>query len=1000
MTTSVAVFSPGFRVTDANDLPVSGATIEFYAAGTTTPKTVYSDRDLTVAIGTTVTCDSGGYPASGGNRVLVYVNENAYKVIGKTAGGTILWQHDDVLGAIVPGTSSGSGTADTFGFKVGMVALTLTSSPESGWVRLTDATQSLIKADYPDLNSWASAQGYPWGSASTTFNIPPAGGYFLRFGSSGSTIDPSGPRSPGSTQTDAMQGHRHSHSLAEKVAQVSTAAFGLGSSNNFGTTRIDTLAVLDPITDGTNGTPRTSTETRGKNVAMYADMLAVPALVASGLVGAVGPSYQWNSSTAAADVTTGRLALNNATLASATSFYISETSYNGSALATFLQSIPSGSKVYITKVGTPATFIAFTLSSTATDAGTYDSFPITSVSNGGTLSNGDTVSVVFMPAGTTGSNGSNGSNGTDPGIRWLFSATTTMADPSAGNIRLNNATLASVTAIAVHYSSGETGNPSVSSFVQSWDDSSSTTNRGHLVIKKASTPQNFVILNITSAITDNTTWGQFTVAYIGGSGSFSAADTLSVQFYRTGNAGTGIGDLLAANNLSDVSAKYTAFDNLSVRGADIASASTINLTTATGNLVDVTGTTTITAITLSDGYQRTVRFTGILTLTHGASLVLPSGASITTAAGDFAVFRGYASSVVRCISYTKADGTAVVSSGGSSAAAIIPQNVGLAVSASASALTIALKGSDGNDPSGSNIVYLPFRSATGTTGTETTVQVTAANSLTLSSGSTLGVTSSTAFRLWVVAFNDAGTIRLGAVNCVTMTSSRPTAIFGLIDDSLGSSTAEGGAGAADSSGVIYTGTAVTSKAYRILGYVEWTTSGLTAGTWTTTNVGTVQVLSPGIPAPGMPTGNRAAVVKTDTFTSTTTAAYTDITGFSVAITPKSAANMVRVIGVWSNIAGASNIAATQLVRGSTAIDVGDAWTGIQATATIFRTADAVSVNNNACDYLDNPASTSSTTYKVQFYLQGDTFYFNRSITSAASPQPRMSSSIAVEEIMG
>jgi hypothetical protein len=672
MTTSVAVFSPGFRVTDANDLPVSGAVIEFYAAGTTTPKTVYSDRDLTVAIGTTVTCDSGGYPASGGNRVLVYVNESAYKIIGKTSAGTTLWEHDDVLGAIEPGSGSGgSETADTFGFKVGMVALTLTSSPEAGWVRLTDATQALVKADYPDLNSWASAQGYPWGSASTTFNIPPAGGYFLRFGSSGSTIDPSGPRSPGSTQTDAMQGHRHSHNLSSPASQASGGVAGIGSSGNLGTTVAVTLVIGDPITDGTNGTPRTATETRGKNVAMYADMLAVPALVASGLVGAVGPAYQWNSSTAGSDVTTGRLALNNATLASATSFYISETSYNGSALATFLQSIPSGSKVYITKVGTPATFIAFTLSSTATDAGSYDSFTITSVSSGGTLSNGDTVSVVFMPAGTTGSNGSNGSNGTDPGIRWLFASSTTMADPSAGNVRLNNATLASVTAIAVHYSSGETGNPSVSSFVQSWDDSSSTTNRGHLVIKKASAPQNFVILNITSAITDNTTWGQFTVAYIGGSGSFSAADTLSVQFYRTGNAGTGIGDLLAANNLSDVSAKYTSFDNLSVRGADIASASTINLTTATGNLVDVTGTTTITAITLSDGYERTVRFTGILTLTHGASLVLPSGASITTAAGDFAVFRGYAAGVVRCVAYTRADGTAVGSSGASAGTGLV-----------------------------------------------------------------------------------------------------------------------------------------------------------------------------------------------------------------------------------------------------------------------------------------------------------------------------------------
>jgi hypothetical protein len=118
----------------------------------------------------------------------------------------------------------------------------------------------------------------------------------------------------------------------------------------------------------------------------------------------------------------------------------------------------------------------------------------------------------------------------------------------------------------------------------------------------------------------------------------------------------GAGDLSSANNLSDVANKTTAKDNLSVHGADIASAATVNLETATGDLVDVTGTVTITAITLSEGHERTVRFTGALTLTNGASLVLPGGANITTAAGDLAIFRGYAAGVVRCVGYTPAAG--------------------------------------------------------------------------------------------------------------------------------------------------------------------------------------------------------------------------------------------------------------------------------------------------------------------------------------------------------
>jgi hypothetical protein len=105
---------------------------------------------------------------------------------------------------------------------------------------------------------------------------------------------------------------------------------------------------------------------------------------------------------------------------------------------------------------------------------------------------------------------------------------------------------------------------------------------------------------------------------------------------------------------------YSDTAKIDVHGADIASASTVNLETATGDVVDVTGTTTVTAITLSEGHERTVRFAGALTLTNGASLVLPGSANIATVAGDFAVFRGYASGVVRCVDYVRASGKPLV----------------------------------------------------------------------------------------------------------------------------------------------------------------------------------------------------------------------------------------------------------------------------------------------------------------------------------------------------
>lgn len=136
-----------------------------------------------------------------------------------------------------------------------------------------------------------------------------------------------------------------------------------------------------------------------------------------------------------------------------------------------------------------------------------------------------------------------------------------------------------------------------------------------------------------------------------------STDTISE--FSTGGGVTIDGVLLKDNAVTASGGVNTSVVN-GGQGADIASASTINLTTATGNVVDVTGTTTVTAITLAQGYWRVVRFTGILTLTNGASLVLPTGSNITTAAGDYALFAGYASSVVRCVMYQRKDGTALV----------------------------------------------------------------------------------------------------------------------------------------------------------------------------------------------------------------------------------------------------------------------------------------------------------------------------------------------------
>ncbi len=101
----------------------------------------------------------------------------------------------------------------------------------------------------------------------------------------------------------------------------------------------------------------------------------------------------------------------------------------------------------------------------------------------------------------------------------------------------------------------------------------------------------------------------------------------------------------------------------------IASAATVNIGAAAGNTISVTGTTGISAFdTIASGAVRRVVFNGALLLTHNAtSLILPTGANITTAAGDAAIFLSLGSGNWRCVDFSRASGAplAGASPGGS-----------------------------------------------------------------------------------------------------------------------------------------------------------------------------------------------------------------------------------------------------------------------------------------------------------------------------------------------
>ncbi|MGY0790978.1 right-handed parallel beta-helix repeat-containing protein [Azospirillum argentinense] len=92
------------------------------------------------------------------------------------------------------------------------------------------------------------------------------------------------------------------------------------------------------------------------------------------------------------------------------------------------------------------------------------------------------------------------------------------------------------------------------------------------------------------------------------------------------------------------------------RSESVAAASTVNLGSATGNYVPVTGSASITAFGAAQaGAQRILRFDGASTLVHDpAKIILPGGLNIVTSAGDLALVVSEGGGLWRCVSYFSA----------------------------------------------------------------------------------------------------------------------------------------------------------------------------------------------------------------------------------------------------------------------------------------------------------------------------------------------------------
>lgn len=148
----------------------------------------------------------------------------------------------------------------------------------------------------------------------------------------------------------------------------------------------------------------------------------------------------------------------------------------------------------------------------------------------------------------------------------------------------------------------------------------------------------------------------------------------------------------------------------------------------------------------------------------------------------------------------------------------INYTVTAAANTPANSLTIALKTQAGTDPTGRDVVKISFRSSTASSGAFNQRSISSALSMVVSSGSTLGTSSATTSYIFVYALDNAGTVELAI-------SSKP-----FNTDSVTSTTAEGGAGGADSGSTIYSTTARTNVPFKLIAVL--TSNQTTAGTWT------------------------------------------------------------------------------------------------------------------------------------------------------------------------
>jgi hypothetical protein len=146
--------------------------------------------------------------------------------------------------------------------------------------------------------------------------------------------------------------------------------------------------------------------------------------------------------------------------------------------------------------------------------------------------------------------------------------------------------------------------------------------------------------------------------------------------------------------------------------------------------------------------------------------------------------------------------------------------------------------------------------------------------------------------------------------------------------------------------------------------------------WPADSLLVANAVAAGLSAAG-PAGIGSSVVqavKTDVFSSTSTS-NVDIPDVTVTITPTASASKILILATGTVSNNGANTVHLQLVRDST--DIGSASGGSSAATFVIQEENGSFADGFAIVFLDSPATTSATTYKLQGRALAGTFYVGR-----------------------